>query len=173
MRSVTGVLTVFMLLSSFSIKAQQDTVSVHKIHSPKRALISSAALPGLGQVYNKKYWKVPIIYGGAAALIYSFSFNNGKYQAYLDAYRARTDGDPSTTDAYLQYSPENLILLKDYYRRNRDLSAIGMVLLYSLNMVDAYVDAQLFDFDVSDDLSLQIRPFIDFNHASLTLSVKL
>lgn len=169
-----NALLLLVLLFSFSVlKAQQDTTSLVKVHSPKKALLYSTVLPGLGQVYNKKYWKLPIIYGGAAALIYSFSFNNGQYQKYLDAYRFRTDNDPSTTDNYTQYTADNLILLKDYYRRNRDLSAIGVVLLYGLNIVDAYVDAQLFDFDVSDDLSLQIRPHMGIQEAGLTLYLKL
>ena len=137
-----------------------------KEHSPKLATALSAALPGLGQVYNKKYWKVPIIYIGVGALVYAISFNSTEYNTFKNAYSLRIDGDPNTIDIFdLQldnglpkYTDESLLNLKDFYRRNRDVSYIFMGVLYMLNIVDAAVDAHFFNFEISDDLSLELRP---------------
>ena len=127
-------------------------------HSPKKAAALSAILPGAGQIYNKKWWKLPIIYGGAAALAYSLQFNNSRYVKYRDAYKYRIDGDASTVDAFPQFTDDNLQTLYQYYHRYRDLTVIGCAALYLLNVVDAAVDAHLFTFDVSDDLSMSIHP---------------
>jgi hypothetical protein len=117
------------------------------------------ALPGLGQVYNGKWWKVPIIYGGFGGLIYSSVFNDLKCREFRDAYLLRIDDDPNTVDQFDgRYSDANLRELVDFYQRNRDLSLIFTGVLYALNIVDAAVDAHLKDFDVSDDLSLKVRP---------------
>ena len=139
----------------------------HIYHSPKKAAILSALLPGAGQVYNKKYWKVPIIYVGAAGLVYSFQFNQSHYIKYRNAYKYRIDGDASTIDGYVgKYSDNNLNTLQKYYHRYRDLTVIGFAALYALNVIDASVDAHLFTFDVSDDLSLNVQPTL-INTASL------
>ena len=131
----------------------------HKYHSPRKAAIMSAILPGAGQVYNKKYWKLPIIYAGAAGLVYSFQFNQSHYLKYRNAYKYRIDGDASTIDNYVGiYSDDNLNTLQKYYHRYRDLTVIGFAALYALNVIDASVDAHLFTFDVSDDLSLNVQP---------------
>ena len=143
-----------------------DTTNVSPIpskkispHSPKKAALFSTALPGLGQAYNKKYWKIPIIYAGFAGLAYSYSINQSKFKTYRNAYKYRIDSDPNTIDAYVGvYTDENLNTLQKYYHRYRDLSVIGIAALYVLNIVDASVDAHLFKFDVSDDLSMQIEP---------------
>jgi hypothetical protein len=139
-----------------------DTVRLipqKKYHSPKKAAIFSAVLPGAGQIYNKKWWKVPIIYAGGAGLAYSFQFNQSKYIRYRTAYKYRIDNDPSTVDDYVGvYSDDNLNTLQKYYHRYRDLTVIGFAALYALNVIDASVDAHLFTFDVSDDLSVNIHP---------------
>ncbi|GAB4133080.1 MAG: hypothetical protein Fur0041_05010 [Bacteroidia bacterium] len=135
-----------------------DTTKKPAVHSPKKAVIMSACLPGLGQVYNKKWWKVPIIYAGFGALGYGFYFNHREFKIYRDALRLRYDDDPLTTDQFAQYSDDNLVTLKNYYQRFRDLSVIGMAALYTLNIVDAAVDAHLLTFDISDDLSLHVAP---------------
>ncbi|MCX6297329.1 MAG: DUF5683 domain-containing protein [Bacteroidetes bacterium] len=143
---------------------KNDTLSVVKTkisnyHSPKKATFLSAVLPGAGQVYNKKYWKVPIIYAGTAGLIYSFQFNQSHYLKYRNAYKYRIDADPTTVDNYVGvYSDDNLNTLQKYYHRYRDLTVIGFAALYAFNIIDASVDAHLFTFDVSDDLSLKIQP---------------
>lgn len=142
------------------VVAKLDTSLVEKKkHSPFKATIMSAALPGLGQIYNGKWWKVPIIYGGFGGLIYSSVFNDMKCRTYKKAYLTRIDDDPTTTDQFEgRYSDANLRELVDVFQRNRDLSLIFTGVLYALNIIDATVDAHLKNFDVSDDLSLKIRP---------------
>lgn len=137
-------------------------------HSPKTASIMSAILPGLGQVYNKKYWKPPIIYAGFAALIYATDFNSKNYSDYKEAYSLRMDEDPETIDKYdvqldneeIKYSDDSLLKLKDFYRRNRDLTLIFIGGAYLINILDAAVDAHFYSFNVSDDLSFKLRPNI-------------
>lgn len=130
-----------------------------KYHSPKKAAIMSALLPGLGQAYNKKYWKIPVIYAGFAGLIYSLNYNQTKYIKYRDAYKYRIDNDPATIDNYVGiYRDNDLFTLQKAYNRYRDLSVIGTTLLYLLNIIDASVDAHMFTFDVGDNLSFNIHP---------------
>ncbi len=134
-------------------------INVKQIHSAKKAALLSVAFPGAGQIYNKKYWKLPIIYAGAAGLIYSLQFNHSRYVKYRNAYKYRIDNDATTVDGYVGiYSDDNLNTLQKYYHRYRDLTVIGFAALYALNIIDASVDAQLFTFNVSDDLSLNIQP---------------
>jgi len=127
-------------------------------HSPKTALLRSLALPGLGQAYNKKYWKIPIIYAALGTSVYFIVDNNRQYNEYKDAYIIRNDGDSTTTDDYPQYTNDNLITLIDYYRRNRDLSVVLTAGIYLINVLDAMVDAHLYEFDVSDELTIRVRP---------------
>ncbi len=141
--------------------------------SPKKAVIYSAMFPGLGQIYNRNYWKLPILYGGFVAFTYFITWNNGYYRTYFEAYKEIIDGnpetirwhnllpygmDPDTVDD--EWFADVLQQRKDYYRYYRDLSIIGTVALYLLAIVDAYVDAQLFDFDMSPDLSMRLEPTI-------------
>jgi len=136
-----------------------DSTVVKRPHSPFKATIMSVALPGLGQVYNGKWWKVPIIYGAFGGLVYSAVWNHGKCRTYRDAYLLRVDDDPATIDQFQgRYTDANLRQLVDYYQRNRDISFIFIGVFYALNIIDAGVDAHLKGFDVSDDLSMQIRP---------------
>ncbi|MCM1152189.1 MAG: DUF5683 domain-containing protein [Muribaculum sp.] len=138
---------------------------------PTRAVWMSALFPGLGQIYNRRYWKLPIIVAGFMGLGYGTSWNNGQFQDYSQAYRDIVDSDPGT-NSYMNFFPPTtdegsldktwltatMKSRKDYYRRNRDLCIICMVALYLLCMVDAYVDAQMAHFDISPDLSLDISP---------------
>ncbi|MCW3072848.1 MAG: hypothetical protein JWO44_2738 [Bacteroidetes bacterium] len=150
--------TVFTALPHDTVKAAVKKEPV-KYHSPKKAATFSAIVPGAGQVYNKKYWKLPIIYGGFAGLAYSFQFNQSRYVKYRDALKTRLDDDASTVDPYIDiYNDDQLTTLYQGYHRYRDLTVIGGVALYLLNIVDAAVDAHLFTFNVSDDLSLNIHP---------------
>ena len=144
-----------------------------EIHSPKRAAIYSAILPGLGQAYNKKYWKIPIIYAGFGTFGYFIGWNNKNYKVLRLAYSDLTDGDDNTNsyldlEAAKYYDLESesgrskfqtaLNKQKDYYRRNRDLLIICMAGFYGLNIIDASVDAHLFKFDISEDLSFNWQP---------------
>ena len=156
-------------------KIKEVPVDAEEVHSPKKATIYSAVLPGLGQAYNKKYWKIPIIYAGFGTIGYFIGWNNGFYSTYKLAYSDLTDDDPDT-DSYLdleatQYYDlddptdfnnfkSGLSKQQDYYRRNRDLLIIGMVAFYGLNIIDASVDAHLFDFDISEDLTLNWQPAV-------------
>lgn len=150
--------TIFTVLPPDTAKAVVKKAP-GKYHSPKKAAIFSAVVPGAGQVYNKKYWKLPIIYAGFAGLAYSFQFNQSRYVQYRDALKYRLDDDASTVDAYTDiYDNDDLTRLFEGYRRYRDLTVIGGLALYVLNVVDAAVDAHLFTFNVSDDLSLNIHP---------------
>jgi len=153
-----------------------DSIIV-KYHSPKKAALLSSIIPGLGQVYNKKYWKVPLFYLGFAGLAYSINGNQIKYVKYRNAYKYRIDGDPLTVDAFPLYSDDNLNTLQLYYNRYRNLSVIGVTLLYVINILDASVDAHMFTFDVGDDLSLQLNPTLintsNFNSYISGLSVSL
>jgi hypothetical protein len=155
------VLAVLFLVAAFfpfnSFAQPKDSLSL--IHSPRRATLLSAVLPGAGQVYNHKFWKVPVIYAGFAGLGYLVKTNNDQYKIYKDAYRFRLDDDPLTIDNFTDiYSDQDLVTLKNYYRRNRDVSIIAGGVLYILNIVDAAVDAHLFYFNVNDDLSMIVLP---------------
>ena len=178
------------LFASNSIYSQQDTLKMsadtvavkkkakkQKVLSPDKATFFSAVLPGLGQIYNRKYWKLPILYGGIAGLGYAIGFNTKYYRKYKAAYRDFIIQDPNNK-SYLEFlpptwteedleNPQNaswfqnaLDNKKNYYRRYRDLSFIGMTILYVLNLMDASVDAHLSTFDISDDLSLRVDPVL-------------
>jgi hypothetical protein len=128
--------------------------------SPTRAAVYSAVLPGLGQIYNKKYWKLPIVYAGFGTFGYFIAANNKEYQKFQDAYDYENGNtDPENYNEYVdKYTLEELQSGRDYYRRNRDLSIILTTFWYALTIVDAAVDAYLFDYDVTDDLSLKVKP---------------
>ncbi len=179
-----NLLVILILLLGLNLKGQPINVSdtiikidvpenAEEIHSPKKAAIYSAILPGLGQAYNKKYWKIPIVYAGFATLGYFISWNNKNYKVLKLAYSDLTDDNPDTDsyndlDAAKYYDLDNesernqfengLNKQKDYYRRNRDLLIISTVGFYALNIIDASVDAHLFDFDISEDISFNWQP---------------
>ncbi len=125
------------------------------IHSPKKAALYSSLLPGLGQGYNHKYWKIPIIYAGLGGSAYMFVSNHNKYIDYRDAIEMRLDDDPTTIDPYIDlYSLDQLTYYKDYYRRNIEISVIVFVGVYLINILDAVVDAHLYGFSIDTDLSM-------------------
>lgn len=166
----------------------QDTVPARKERvrrytiEPTRSTMFAAALPGLGQIYNRKYWKVPIVYAGFGALGYAVTFNTRNYNTFINAYKDFTDiipetdsyldllgsMDPATYDPVLHpgtYTPQNESWVKtqllngvDYYRKYRDLSYIGIAAWYLFTIIDANVDASLFDYDISDDLRAYLMP---------------
>lgn len=154
--------------SDFEIWVERD---VDYTPDPNRAVWMSALCPGLGQVYNRRYWKLPIIVGGYLGLAYATSWNNTMLTDYTRAYRDIMDTDP-TTKSYMNFFPPTvkeedldhnwltniLQSRKNYFRRNRDLCIISMVGVYLLAMVDAYVDASLAHFDISPQLSMDVTP---------------
>ena len=141
---------------------------------PKKAAIYSAILPGAGQVYTKKYWKVPIIYGGLITSAYYIRESQEFYDLYKTTYLNRLEGINDDEFAGI-YTNGNLLTLTAHYRRNREVSTLLFVLTYVLNIVDASVSAHLFDYDVSEDLSLHIQPiyFSKENATGLSLSFNL
>ena len=148
-------------------KTEPDTSVKKKVHSPKIAATRSAIFPGLGQIYNKKYWKLPIVYGGIGVTGYIFFDNIKTYKEYKSAYKARIDAStfpmPDSTgykklkDIYKTLSPNTIRAARDEFRRYVDYSALIFLLLWGLNVVDASVDAHLKSFDVSPDLSLHLK----------------
>ena len=165
------ILLLTALVATVAARAQEDTTATAARpiitdtldwrygHSPRKASILSAILPGAGQVYNHKYWKVPIVIGGLGASYYFIRENNSQYQRYKDAYIAIIDGDPNTVDEFNgQFSSQSILNVADTYRRWRDLSYIAIGAVYILNIVDASVDAHFVRFDVGRDLSLELAP---------------
>ncbi len=126
--------------------------------SPVRAAMLSATLPGLGQVYNRKYWKVPIIYAGFGTLLYFVDFNSTNYNKWRKAWLARVDGNPNTVDDFPLHSTDVLERAMNFYRRNLEITYILSAALYLLNILDASVDAHLMNFDVGETLSFGVQP---------------
>ncbi len=143
----------------------QDTVYRYfPAHSPVKATWMSAALPGLGQYYNRKYWKIPVVYAGFGVLGYFIASNKHEYDRYRNAYaESYILGDNainSNNELVRNYTSEQLLSQREYYQSNLELSYIITVAWYVIQIVDAVVDAHLYNFDVSDDLSLGLHPYI-------------
>ena len=140
---------------------------------PQRALWLALVVPGAGQIYNRKYWKLPIFYGGIMGCLYAMNWNNMMYKSYSQAYLDIMDSDPNTA-SYNQFMHLGRQITKDNearykalfksrkdkYRRWRDLSFFVLVGVYALSVIDAYVDAELSEFDISKDLSLHVMPVV-------------
>ncbi|MEX0291635.1 MAG: DUF5683 domain-containing protein [Flavobacteriaceae bacterium] len=154
------------------------TVVKKKINplAPSKAAFYSAVFPGLGQIYNKRYWKVPIVYAAIGTGIYAYVYNDDLYDRFRSAFKRRragfTDdefydingsgivpGSPDLSDQALQDAQER-------YQRDRDLSLLVTIVLYALNVVDANVDAHLKQFNVDDDLGIQIKPYLEYHPIS-------
>ena len=127
-------------------------------HSPKKAAIYSAILPGWGQAYNRKYWKIPIVYAGFAGVGYFVKTNHDKYTNFKNEYKILEDDPEAQVPSGL--SQQAIRIRIDDYRRNRDLSIIGLFAWYGLGLVDASVDGHFFNYDIDEDLSLTISPGI-------------
>ena len=181
---------IILLLIGFMCYAGMGNAQEDKTEKAVPAIVSDsvevvapvlfALVPGLGQIYNRKYWKLPIVYGGLMGCMYAVTWNNKNYKDYSTAYKdimydaAKNLENPDAWSKSWQdltsMAPEDAInnsnfkdqlkRQKDYFRRYRDLSIIITVGVYALSIVDAYVDAQLFDFDISPDLSLHLEPVV-------------
>ncbi len=146
--------------------------STNEVSHIKKATTLATICPGAGQIYNRSYWKVPFVVGGFASLIYCIDWNNRGYQRFQKAYHLLADYDAhpekypdGPTDEFQgRYSTSFIKNLKDSYRRNRDLCIIITAGLYVLQIIDAHVDAHLKDYDISDDLSMNIEPMIDYDY---------
>ena len=145
--------------------AETKVPKAQKPHSPKKATIMSACLPGLGQIYNRKWWKVPIIYAGIGGLGYKSLSNHREYISCLNAYKYKSDPEGYTgpltqheKDLAERYGKEQLQAYKESYRHDFELYTIILAAWYGLNIIDACVDGHLYTYDISDDLSLSIDP---------------
>lgn len=148
-----------------SIFAHSSDSVKRKLHSPKKAAWMSALLPGLGQIYNRKYWKLPIVYAGLAVVGYLSYDYYTRFNRYKQSYMFRTGIDPNANDYYPYIlSSETLYQNWDFYRRNFEITIIAGSLFYVLNIIDAAVDAHLYRFDISDDLSLRVEPVVNTSY---------
>lgn len=189
---IISVLFCWVIVGTFSAEAQvipdtltqlTDTVTNHQskkkelnitltTFTPKpSAAVKWAIVPGLGQVYNRKYWKLPLVYGGFLGLGYVIALNNNHYLEYKTAYRDIIDTDDNT-NSFVNFIPVGYTVetvnktwlasvlnqKKDSYWRYRDMTILGTLAFYALTIIDAYVDAQMFDFDISPDLSFRVEP---------------
>jgi Family of unknown function (DUF5683) len=150
----------FLSLSSFYSQKQneiksKDTLKIIEYDAlrPAKASFYSAVLPGLGQVYNKKYWKVPLVYGAIGTSLYFYRDSQKQYDVYRTEYKNRLEGIKNKDEFLAKQSESTLINAQKFYQRNRDLSALFMVAFYVLNIVDANIDAHLSQFNVGDKLS--------------------
>ena len=175
-----SVSAIFTQQDTLRMLAQTDSVKLRKHRdwktwrpNPKRAMWLAIVLPGAGQIYNRKYWKVPIVYGGFVGCAYAMRWNNQMFRDYSQAYMDIMDDDPNTQsynqflhlgakidESNLQRYQELFRKRKDRFRRWRGLSFFCLVGVYALSVVDAYVDASLSEFDISKDLSLRVEPTI-------------
>jgi len=183
----------------------QDTIPISRpskhsfVAEPLRATMLAIALPGFGQIYNRKYWKVPFVYAGFGGILYAIRFNSKEYNIFMKGYQDFTDDipatnsyvnlitniDPKTYDPVLHpktYDPstaawikDRMLLQVDYYKKYRDLSYIGIAAWYLYTILDANVDASLFNFDVSKDLDMKVEPVMLplSGQAGVGLSLKL
>ena len=164
------------IITADTIVKQQKSAKAKKPHSPTKATIMSACLPGLGQIYNGKWWKVPIVYAGLGGLGYLVYSNYSDYSSYLHAYEFKTGNLPegATLNAYEtelanKYADNQLQTYKESYRRSFELYTILTVAWYGLNILDACVDGHLYTYDIGDDLSLSIDPYL--HHAEFPMKI--
>ena len=178
--------------SAAVVLSHRDSVRLYWKPDAMRAVWMGAIIPGYGQIYNRSYWKLPIVYGAFFGCAYAITWTNGMYTDYKTAYRdILTDRDNGTRSedpdkSYIAILPEGYTISRvggfdtwtttlsnqqNRYRRYRDLSIVAAVAVYALSLIDAYVDAQLFDYDISDDLSLQLD--LTLNHDPFGTSAEL
>lgn len=161
------------LLTAADVETASQTIDTKRwIPDPKKALWLAIVFPGAGQIYNRKYWKLPIIYGGFIGCAYALMWNGTMYRDYSQAYQDIMDNDPNSksyedflpagydVNSRLEYLQSLFKRKKNYFRRYRDLSIFCMIGVYLLSIVDAYVDAELSSFDISRDLTMKVRPTI-------------
>ena len=183
--------TVMLATKTDSIQRELTIPKKRFIPNSNRSVWLAMVFPGAGQIYNRKYWKLPIVYGGFVGCAYALNWNNKMYKDYSQAYLDIMDDDPNTK-SYEDFLPLNSSITgqeerfkeifrkrKDLYRRQRDLSIFCFIGVYLLSIIDAYVDAELSDFDISNDIGLKIEPALfndgnskNFNSVGLQCSLK-
>ncbi len=182
MRAILFCLTLFFLASGVaaqknSLKGSVPDSILEKKHSPTKATIMSACVPGLGQIYNKKYWKVPIIYAGFGVLGYLIYFNTDEYLTYKSALIEKENGTSNGNYKHLteKYTADELLSAVEYYRRNLEISILVSSVWYILNIVDATVDAHMFTYNINKELSLRVEPVLlnRYDYKDFTSGIKL
>ena len=183
--------TAQLALKTDSLQREISQPKKRFIPNSNRATWLAMVFPGAGQIYNRKYWKLPIVYGGFVGCAYALNWNNKMYKDYSQAYLDIMDDDPNTK-SYEDFLPLNSSISgqeerfkeifrkrKDIYRRQRDLSIFAFIGVYLLSVIDAYVDAELSDFDINKDIGLKVEPAIfndgkstNFNSVGLQCSLK-
>lgn len=186
--SISDVSADYEMFSADSLHFSADSAAIAKelrreqrhlrnmnfMPDPNKSVWYALAFPGLGQIYNRKYWKLPIVYGGFVGVVYAISWNGTKYNDYMRAYRDVTDSNPNTNYhlevipyGYPESSAETYVKNRmNVYRRYRDISIVVGVVFYAATVIDAFVDAQLAGFDITPDLSMKIRPKFDTQPSS-------
>ena len=153
------------------IKIKEDFIPV-----PKKALLYSLVLPGAGQIYNRKYWKLPLVFGAYGGLIYAFDFNGSQHKKFKQAYEYRVDGDDSTDPDELinpAVATEAIKRARDSARKNLELTYMAAIVVHALNGIEAFVDAHLRNFDVSEDLSFSVRPTFESSSVGVQSGIGL
>lgn len=153
------ILSLLLIVSFLSFSQTKDSVKV-AYHSPSRALLLSTLCPGLGQIYNKQVWKVPVIYVGMGVAIYYGTYNYNRANKFKKEYQLRNSGTLEGRRAeYANYPDESIYNLYNAYDKNFQLCIIAASAVYIMNMIDALVYAHLFSYDISDNLSMTIVPY--------------
>ena len=169
-----SLLLLFFISNNLIFSQEKDQKKEIDILRPSKAAFYSAVLPGLGQVYNKKAWKVPIVYAAIGVSAYAYDFNKKKFWSYRDAYKRRKAG---FTDDQFQgriINDDRLLDGQDFHKKYKDLSMVFLVGFYFLNILDANIDAHLLDFNVDEDLSFQ--PYFENDHffnSNVGLKIKI
>ncbi len=162
---------LFLIIFTSSIGFSQDEKI--KVFNPQKASRLSAIVPGLGQVYNKQYWKLPVIYGGYAIIGHYIKFNNDMYHEFKTALTYEIDDDALTVNPFPNFSRNSLERNMDFWRRNRDMLIIFTGVYYLLNIVDAHIFAHLNEFDINNDLSVRVKPSLEKINTSNLVGVSL
>jgi len=161
------------VVSKTKKRTSLDSVS-ERVHSPRKASLL-ALIPGAGQIYNKKYWKLPIVYAGLGSTGFLIYYYGNLTSIYRKEYVARVNGDTDNLNPNLANitSDENILAQRNFYRRNMEICVAACVIVYALSILDAAVDAHLFYYDVSDNLSLGVKPKINYNSINGTTTPSL
>jgi hypothetical protein len=165
---------VFLAIAFFAfgqLSAQSAKPKVDSTHSPKKAALLSAALPGTGQLYNKKYWKAPLVYAGMGVSVFFIISNQKSHKEFRQEYAYRMNtGSIGGLEAY---TDNDLLVIQEQYRRLRDLSVVGAFVIYLLQIADASVDAHMLKFDISEDLSMHFNPSFVYGSKMPGLGIRL
>ncbi|MEL0183897.1 MAG: DUF5683 domain-containing protein [Flavobacteriaceae bacterium] len=174
---INFIISIIALVISLKSYAQDQEIDFDKLDptAPSKAAFYSAVLPGLGQGFNKKYWKIPIVYAAIGTSVYSYDFNQKKYWDYRNAYKSRKAGYKNDPYQNLILDDDRLLDGAEFHKKNRDLSMVFIVGFYILNILDANIDAHLKQYNVNE--SLTIKPYInndiEFYEQSIGISLNL